>query len=121
MSDPRVRIRLRAYHVSHRVQVGTKTHGGPNEYADYCPVCDQPYPCFVINALDDAEAVISSLLEQLAAEQGLHQACEEIIARTRALALSYERPLVTWNGMPMREAAVPVSEIYKALGPEPTP
>jgi len=62
-----------------------------------------------------------ALLETLARTQGQLQACEEIIARTRALALSYARPPTTWTGTPLREGAVPVSKIFEALGPEPTP
>ena len=62
-----------------------------------------------------------ALLEQLAATQGQLQACEEIIARTRALAVSYVRPPMTWTGTPLTEGAVPVSLLFEARGPEPTP
>lgn len=67
--------------------------------------------------MSDTETM--ELLETLAATQGRLQACEEIIARTRALAQSYERPPMTWAGTLLNEGAVPVSEILAALGPEP--
>lgn len=60
------------------------------------------------------------LLDELARTQGRLMACEEIIARTRSLAESYQRPQMTWTGMPLNEGAVPVSEILEALGPVPT-
>lgn len=62
------------------------------------------------------------LLDELARTQGRLMACEEIIARTRSLAESYQRPPMTWAGTrgPYTEGRVPVSEILEALGPAPT-
>jgi hypothetical protein len=56
----------------------------------------------------------------LAVQQGLHMGAEEIIAAVRALAESYVRPSHTYAGTPLKEGAVPVSEIFEALGPRPT-
>lgn len=103
MSD--LRDELRAYHFATRVQTGTKTHGGENEYADFCVKCHTRFPCLVLQAVNEADESVAShlriiqtagdnydtlqraydqTLELLAAEQGRLRACEEIIARVRA-------------------------------------
>lgn len=68
--------------------------------------------------MSDADTM--ALLETLARTQGKLQACEEIIARTRALTRTFVRPPETWAGTPLNEGCVPVREILTALGPEPT-
>ncbi len=105
----------------------------------FCHKCGKPYPCLPIRALDEVQdefdayrddsdcnimyiamnAAVDEVVRQLAGTQGTLRACEEIIARTRALAVSYERPPMTHAGMPLTEGLVPVSEILTALGPEP--
>ena len=106
----------------------------------FCHKCGKPYPCLPIRALDEVQdafdayrddsqghliqiamdQAVQEVVQQLAGTQGRLRACEEIIARTRALALSYERPPMTHSGMPLTEGLVPVSEILTALGPEPS-
>lgn len=106
----------------------------------FCHKCGKPYPCLPIRALEEVQdafdayrddsdcqimytamqQAVDEVVLQLAGVQGTLRACEEIIARTRALALSYERPPMTHAGMPLTEGLVPVSEILTALAPEPS-
>lgn len=106
----------------------------------FCHKCGKPFPCLPIRAVDamqDAldekwdesgmhtmvlamDQAVDEVLQQLAQTQGRLLATEELIARTRLVALAHVRPPMTYAGTPLREGAVPVSEILEALGPEPT-
>jgi hypothetical protein len=55
---------ISARHQPRRVQVGSKTHGGPPEYGEWCRDCDRPYPC-------DGVALVAALAEARAENERL--------------------------------------------------
>jgi hypothetical protein len=46
---------VRARHVPRKVQTGSKTHGGPPEYGEWCRDCDRPFPCDATRLLTEVD------------------------------------------------------------------